>query len=54
MICEIKIGKSFPVSQFLISVFSAPFRLDKTGHGACIPLFVKEHAEIEIRRNKFA
>ena len=33
MISETKIDNSFPVSQFTMTVYSIPFRLDRTSHG---------------------
>ena len=33
MISEIKIDNSFPISQFTITGYSIPFRLDRTSHG---------------------
>ena len=42
MISEIKIDNSFPISQFTMTGYSIPFRLDRTCHGGGILLFVRE------------
>ena len=42
MISETKIDESFPVGQFKINGFSAPFRLDCNSNGGGIMLFVRK------------
>ena len=42
MISEIKIDESFPLGQFKINGFNAPFRLDHNSNGGGIMLFVRE------------
>ena len=42
LISETKIDDTFPSSQFQISGFSAPFRLDRTQNGGGIMLYVGE------------
>ena len=42
MILERKVDKSFPLGQFKINVFNAPFRLDHNSNGGDIMLFVWE------------
>ena len=42
MISETKIDNSFPISQFTMTGYSIPFRLDRTSHGDGILLLVKE------------
>ena len=43
LISETKIDNAFPVSQFCVPGYSIPFRLDRTGNGGGIMLYVKEH-----------
>ena len=43
LISETKIDNKFPVSQFCVPGYSVPFRLDRTGIGGGIMLYVKEH-----------
>ena len=43
LISETKIDNTFPVSQFCVPGYSATFRLDRTGNGGDIMLYVKEH-----------
>ena len=43
LISKIKIDNTFPVSQFCVAGYSVPFRLDCTGNGGGIMLYVKEH-----------
>ena len=43
LISETKIDNTFPVSQFCVPGYSVPFRLDRTGIGGGIMLYVKEH-----------
>ena len=43
LISETKIDNTFPVSQFCVPGYSVPFRLDRTGNGGGIMLYVKEH-----------
>ena len=40
MISETKIDSSFPISQFSMTGYSIPFRLDQTSHGGGIIFFV--------------
>ena len=40
MISETKIDSSFPISQFSMTGYSIPFRLDRTSHGGGIIFFV--------------
>ena len=42
MISEIKTDASFPISQFLLNVYSTPFRLDRTVSGGGMLLYVRE------------
>ena len=42
MISETKIDSSFPISQFTMTVYSIPFRLDPTSHAGGILVFVRE------------
>ena len=42
IVSEIKIDESFPLNQFKINGFNAPFRLDRNSNGAGIMLFVRE------------
>ena len=43
LISETKIDNTFPVSQFCVPGYSVPVRLDRTGFGGGIMLYVKEH-----------
>ena len=42
MISETKLDESFPVSQFLISGFENPIRLDRSSSGGGIMLYMRE------------
>ena len=42
MISETKTDSSFPISQFTMTDYSIPFRLDRTSHGGGILLLVRE------------
>ena len=42
MISETKIDNSFPISQFTMTGYSIPFRLDPTSHAGGILVFVRE------------
>ena len=42
LISETKLDESFPSSQFSIPGFSTPYRLDRTGRGGGIMLYVRE------------
>ena len=42
MISETKIDESFPLGQFKVNGFNAPFRLDRNINGGGIMLFVRE------------
>ena len=39
MISETKIDESFPISQFMIHVFSMPYRCDRKAHGGGILVY---------------
>ena len=41
-ICETKIDQTFPSSQFVIPGFTTPYRLDRTGRGGGIMLYIRE------------
>ena len=41
-ICETKIDQTFPSSQFVIPGFTTPYRLDRTGSGGGIILYIRE------------
>ena len=43
LISATKIDNTFPLSQFCVPAYSVPFRLDRTGNGGSIMLYVKEH-----------
>ena len=43
LISATKIDNTFPLSQFCVPAYSVPFRLDHTGKGGSIMLYVKEH-----------
>ena len=43
VISETKTDDTFPVSPFCVPGYSVPFRLDLTGNGGGIMLYVKEH-----------
>ena len=45
LISETKIDNTFPVGQFCVPEYSVPFRLDCTGSGGGIMLYVKEHVK---------
>ena len=42
MISETKIDNSFQISQFTMTGYSIPLRLDRTSHGGGILLFIRE------------
>ena len=42
MISETKIDASFPIGQFLLNGYSAPFQLDRNAHGGGILLYVRK------------
>ena len=48
MISETKIDNSFPISEFTMTGYSIPFRLDRTGRGVGIILFVREDIPFKI------
>ena len=48
LISETKIDNSFPISQFTMTGYSIPFRLDRTSHGGGILLFVREDIPCKI------
>ena len=47
-ISETKIDNSFSISQFTMTGYSIPFRLDRTSHGGGILLFVREDIPCKI------
>ena len=47
-ISETKIDNSFSISQFTMTGYSIPFRLDRTSHGGRILLFVREDIPCKI------
>ena len=48
MISETKIDNNFPISQFTMTGYSIPFRLDRTSHGGGILLFAREDIPCKI------
>ena len=42
MISEIKIGETFPMSQFIICGFAAPFRFNWSDEGVGILAYIRE------------
>ena len=50
MISETKIDNSFPISQFTMTGYSIPFRLDRASHGCGIILFVREDIPCKITK----
>ena len=52
LISETKIDNTFPWSQFCVPGYSVPFRLDRTGNGGGIILYVKEYIPCRML-NKF-
>ena len=52
LISETKIDNAFPWSQFFVPGYSVPFRLDRTGNGGGIILYVKEYIPCRML-NKF-
>ena len=42
MISETTVDESFPLGQFKVNGFNAPFRLDRNSNGGGIMLFVQE------------
>ena len=48
MISETKTDNSFPISQFTMTGYSIPFRLDRTSHRGGILLFVREDIPCKI------
>ena len=42
MISKTKIDESFPLAQFKVNGFNAPFRLDRNSNGGGIMLFVRD------------
>ena len=47
---ETTIDNTFPVSQFCVPGYSVPFRLDRTGNGGGIILYVKEYIPCRMLR----
>ena len=48
VISETKIDNGFPISQFTMTGYSIPFRLDQTSHRGGILLFVREDIPCKI------
>ena len=48
IISETKIDETFPISQFYISGYSKPFRLDRTTYGGGILIYVNENIPCKI------
>ena len=48
VISETKIDSSFPISQFTMTGYSIPFRIDRTSHGGGILLFVRKEIPCKI------
>ena len=48
LISETKFDNTFPVSQICVPEYLVPFRLDLTGNGGGIMLYVKEHIPCRI------
>ena len=42
LISETKLDGTFPLNQFILEIFTPPYRLDRTMHGGGLMLFVKE------------
>ena len=42
MVSEMKVGNSFPVSQFLVDVYGPPITLEHDIYGADLMLFIRE------------
>ena len=56
MVSETKIDDTFPQSQFLMEGFSKPYRLDRTGKGGGILLYIRQDipsAELNLRSKKW-
>ena len=53
MTSETKIDNSFPISQFTMTGYSIPFRLDRTSHGGGILLFVREDIPCKIIKTDY-
>ena len=52
VIGETKIDESFPLNQFLIDGFAAPFRADRNSHGGGIIIYIREDIPCkELRKN---
>ena len=50
MISETKIDNTFPISQFTMTGYTIPFRLDRASHGGGIILFVREDISCKITK----
>ena len=48
VISETKIDETFPFSQFYISGYSKPYRLDRTAYGGGVMIYVKENIPSKI------
>ena len=53
MICETKLDDSFPTAQFLLSGFSAPYRLDSNSKDSGILLYIWEDIPSRLLNSKF-
>ena len=42
LISETKLDGTFPLNQFILEIFTPPYRLDRTMHGGGLMLFVRE------------
>ena len=51
LILETKLDETFPLSQFILEGFNPPYRLDRTEHGGCLMLFVREDIPIKLLSN---
>ena len=51
LILETKLDETFPLSQFVLERFNPPYRLDRTEHGGCLMLFVREDIPIKLLSN---
>ena len=48
MVSETKIDDTFPINQFIIDGYNAPFRLDHNKNGGGIMLFVREGIPVKL------
>ena len=52
MIWETKINNSFPISQYTMTGYSIPFRLDRASHRGGMILFVREDISCKITKTE--